>query len=164
VSELASEPIGHSSGAAGLVSRLTALAVDVALLTVAGLAVTTLPSLAWQQLTDRSPGWLAALSGALGAALPTVYFATCWWLTGRTAGGLLVGTVVQRPDGSGLSPLRALARAFLGLVLAPVWLVGLVGVLTDPQRRAWHDRVFGTVVRYSAKTWRDPRPPGTNGV
>jgi len=144
---------------AGLVSRLTGLVIDVAALAAAGLAVTTLPSLAWQQLTGDSPGWLAGLSAAVGALLPTGYFTALWWLNGRTLGGLLVGTVVQRPDGRDLALLQALARAVVGLLLAPVWLVGLVGVLTDPRRRAWHDRLFGTVVRYSTNGWRGTRNP-----
>jgi hypothetical protein len=32
-----------------------------------------------------------------------------------------------------------------------VWLVGLITVLSDDQRQAWHDRVFHTVVRYKVK-------------
>jgi uncharacterized RDD family membrane protein YckC len=144
---------------AGLVSRVTGLVVDVVVLTAAGLAVTTLPTLAWQQLTGGAPGWLAGLSGAAGALLPTGYFTACWWLNGRTVGGLVAGTVVQRPDGRDLALLQALARALVGLLLAPVWLVGLLGVLTDPRRRAWHDRLFRTVVRYSTDGWRGTRSP-----
>lgn len=38
-----------------------------------------------------------------------------------------------------------------GVLLAPLWLFGLSAVLWDGHRRAWHDRIFGTVVRYAGK-------------
>ena len=72
-----------------------------------------------------------------------------WWLASQTVGGLVVGTVVLRPDGSELSLLHAALRAAIGLLLAPVWMVGLLAVLWDGQRRAWHDRLLHTVVRYA---------------
>jgi len=134
---------------AGLVSRLAALVLDVGLLTVAGLAVTVLPGLAWDQVLDRSPGWLTAGSALVAALLPWVYFTTSWWLAGETVGDLVLGLVVCQRDGSRLTLLQAAARALVGLILAPVWLVGLFAILWDRQRRAWHDRLFRTVVCYS---------------
>jgi uncharacterized RDD family membrane protein YckC len=132
---------------AGLVSRLIALVVDVALLTVAGLAISVLPGLAWDEVIGTSPGWLGASSGLLAALLPWLYFTFCWWSTGQTAGGLLIGTGVRRTDGRRVSIALAALRAAIGLALAPLWLVGLVGILWDSRRRAWHDVVFRTVVR-----------------
>lgn len=134
---------------AGLISRVAALAVDVLVLTLASLAVTTLPAVAWQQIIGRLPDWLAVLSTFLGAVLPWVYFTACWWLGGHTVGGLIIGTVVRRTNGCELSLFQAATRALLGLVLAPLWLIGLLGILLDKRRRAWHDRIFRTVVCYS---------------
>ncbi|HEY2948736.1 MAG TPA: RDD family protein [Micromonosporaceae bacterium] len=132
---------------AGLVTRLLGLTVDVGLLTVAGLAVSSLPGLAWQQVLGEPPGWLTGAAGIVATLLPWLYFTATWTLTGRTAGALLVGVRTVRTDGRGLSVWRSAARALVGLLFAPVWLVGLVGTLTDGRRRAWHDRLFGTVVR-----------------
>ena len=133
---------------AGLVSRSIALGVDVALLTVAALAISVLPGLAWDEVIGTSPGWLGASSGLVAAVLPWFYFTFCWWWTGQTAGGVLIGTAVRRNDGRSVSLVRCALRAAIGLALAPLWLLGLLGILWDTQRRAWHDVVFRTVVRH----------------
>ena len=81
--------------------------------------------------------------------VPWAYFTACWWLTGRTVGAAVVGLVVLRGDGEHVRLHVAALRAATGLLLWPLWLAGMAGVLTDPKRRAWHDRLFRTVVRYS---------------
>jgi len=131
---------------AGLVTRLVGLVVDVAVLTVAGLGVSVLPGVAWQQVLGTPPGWLTAGAGIVAAVLPWAYFTVSWALTGRTPGAMVVGARTARAGGARLSFWRAGARALVGLLLAPVWLVGLVGTLGDDRRRAWHDRLFGSVV------------------
>jgi uncharacterized RDD family membrane protein YckC len=136
------------SAYAGLVTRLSALVVDGIVLTIAVPAVANGPPAMWASVTGEAPGWLKAGSQLLAALVPVIYFAVCWWATGQTLGGLVLGTVVRRPDGAHLSPLRAVLRALVCLLLPLVWLVGMVTVLWDPQRRALHDRLFGTVVRY----------------
>ncbi|MGE5827026.1 MAG: RDD family protein [Micromonosporaceae bacterium] len=134
---------------AGLVSRLAALSLDVVVLTVAGLATSSLPGLAWEQVLGEPPGWLTAGAGLVAAALPVTYFTLAWWLTGQTVGDLLLGLVVRHRDGGRTSLPQAFLRAFFGLLIAPIWLVGLIGVLRDERRRAWHDRLFRTVVPYA---------------
>jgi len=143
---------------AGLVSRLSALAVDVVILTVVGLAVSTLPSLAWEQLTGVAPRWVNGVSVVVAAVLPFLYFTLSWATTGQTPGDILLGLVVRERDGGRVGLLRAGLRAFGGLLLPPVWLVGMLAVLWNPERRAWHDRLFGTIVCYVP-----PRRPGTVG-
>lgn len=138
---------------AGLVSRLTTLILDTALLVVATLAVGVLPGLAWNQIFVRTaPGWLTVAATAIAALLPWAYFTGCWWFTGQTVGDLLIGVVVRRRDGHAVSLPQAAARALFGLLLAPLWIVGLLAVLWDDRRRAWHDRVFRTVVPYTVAT------------
>ncbi len=137
---------------AGLVSRVVALLIDVALLTLTALAISTLPELAWQEVLVRAvPGWFSAGVTAAAALVPWAYFAACWWLNGQTIGDLLIGVVVLRSDGQELSFPHAAARSLAGLLLAPLWLLGLFAVLWDERRRAWHDRIFRTVVRYTVK-------------
>jgi uncharacterized RDD family membrane protein YckC len=131
---------------AGLVTRLVGLVVDVVVLTVAGLAVSTLPGVAWRQVLGTPPGWLTGGAGAAAAVLPWAYFTVFWTLGGRTPGAMLVGVHLARDDGGPMSLGRSAVRAAAGLALAPLWLVGLVGTLGDQRRRAWHDRLFGTVV------------------
>lgn len=133
---------------AGIVSRLAGLAIDAALLAVASSVTASGVPAVWATLDGEAPGWLKASSAVLAALLPVVYFTACWWMTGQTLGAVLFGTVVRRPDGRHVGLLRALLRAVVGLAIPVLWLVGMVGVLSDDRRRAWHDRLFGTVVRY----------------
>lgn len=134
---------------AGLVSRLAALTVDAALLAVAvSMIVSGLP-VVWETLTGTTPGWVQGTAGVVGALLPVVYFAGCWWMTGQTVGGLLLGTVVRRSDGRHLGVVRAALRSLVGLLLPVLWLIGMISVLWDGRRRALHDRLFGTVVLYT---------------
>lgn len=146
-------PLDSHRGYAGVVSRTSALAIDIAVLSAATLAVRLLPEVAWEHLIVRdSPGWLTAISAVTAAVLPWAYFTICWWLTGQTLGDMLIGVAVRRRDGRDVSLLQAAGRAAIGLLLAPLWLVGLVVILWDPRRRAAHDLLFGTVVRYFPRT------------
>lgn len=132
---------------AGLVSRLLALGVDAALLTVAVPVVGVLAPALWGALAGSAPQWLRVCSGVLAAVTPFTYFWLCWCTTGRTVGGLLLGTAVRRPDGGRVRVLRAAARAFLGLLFAPLALAGMLLTVVDPRRRALHDLLLRTVVR-----------------
>ena len=143
------EPPAPTRPYAGLISRLAALGTDVLLLAVIEFSVRSLPTLAWEQMVVRpAPGWLSAGSAFLMVLVPWSYFTACWWLSGQTAGGRLFGIAVQLPDGRVPSFARAAGRAAIGLLLPPLWMVGLLATLWDKRRRAWHDRLFGTVVRY----------------
>ena len=136
---------------AGMVSRLSALAIDVVVLLVATIVVRLLPSIAWARVIDRNvPGWLEAAAGTLAIILPWLYFTICWWMNGQTLGDLLIGVSVRHQDGRDISLFRAAIRALVGLTVAPLWLLGLLYMLWDSRRRALHDLVFGTVVPYTS--------------
>jgi uncharacterized RDD family membrane protein YckC len=135
---------------AGLVSRLAALATDITVLMVAGIIIGSLPRMAWQQLILRPvPEWLTTGSAAVAALVPWMYFTALWWLSGQTVGNRLFGIAVRDRHGHVPSFAQSAGRAAVGLWLAPVWMLGLLNVLWDERRRAWHDRLFGTVVRYT---------------
>ena len=137
---------------AGLVSRLAALGIDLSLIALGVAATRLLPPAIWQEIFSRpAPDWLTTGSGAAAAVLPWVYFTSSWWLADQTVGGLVLGIVVLRPDGGELSLLHAAVRAGVGLLFAPVWLVGMLAILWDSKRRAWHDRLLRTVVRYAPR-------------
>jgi uncharacterized RDD family membrane protein YckC len=125
---------------------LAALIVDALVLAVAVPAVALGPPQIWSALIGRSPGWLEVGSRVVATVLPLVYFTAAWWSTGQTLGDVVFGVVVRRRDGTHLGLGRALMRAFVGLLLPVVWLVGLAWIVADDRRRALHDRVFGTVV------------------
>ncbi|GAA1414108.1 RDD family protein [Catellatospora coxensis] len=135
-----------------MVSRVSGLAIDAGMLAIASsLAVSGVPAV-WSALAGQAPGWLKAASAVVAAVLPVVYFTACWWMTGQTLGSLLFGTVVRRTDGRHVGLCRAFLRAVVGLAIPVLWLIGMVGVLTDSKRRAWHDHLFGTVVLYIDRT------------
>jgi uncharacterized RDD family membrane protein YckC len=134
---------------AGLVSRVLALGVDVVALTLGSLIVGGLPVLAWERVVNTSaPQWLQAATYVAAAILPWAYLTAFWWLTGQTLGDIVTGIQVQRIDGGDVSFWHAAIRAAGCLVLVPVWLVGMLAVLWDRRRMAWHDHVFRTTVRY----------------
>jgi uncharacterized RDD family membrane protein YckC len=138
-------------GYAGLVSRTAALGIDVGVLILGSLAVGGLPGLAWEKIiSPKEPTWLNSMAEIVAFLLPWIYFTSFWWLTGQTLGDLVTGIVVVRVNGGDVGFVRAAIRAAGGLLLAPLWLVGLVSVLWDRRRMAWHDHVFRTAVRYSA--------------
>jgi uncharacterized RDD family membrane protein YckC len=130
---------------AGLVSRMLALGVDASLLAVAALVIGLGAPALWSAVDGSAPHWLRAGADVVVAVLPLLYF---WigWVRGRTVGCFLVGVVVRRKNGAPLGTVRAGVRAFVGLMFAPVWLVGMVLTLADPRRRALHDLLLKTVV------------------
>ena len=138
---------------AGLVSRLAALGVDLSLVVAAASAVRVLPEVVWKTITHLPvPGWLLATFGLAAALLPFLYFALCWWLPGQTVGQMLLGIAVRRHNGQEDPTLiQAALRSAFGLALAPLWLVGMAAILWDDKRRAWHDKIFRTVVPYVAR-------------
>jgi uncharacterized RDD family membrane protein YckC len=134
---------------AGLVSRLVALVVDGFVVTLVIVVISGLPSLTWRSLSPLTvPRWLSTATSVIDALIPLVYFTAFWAMTGQTVGDRLMGIVVRRHDGDRISFARSLARAAVGLALAPVWLVGMLQIMGDHDRRAWHDYLLGTDVRY----------------
>jgi len=137
---------------AGLVSRSVALVLDGLVVTLLVLIVATLPEAAWSSLSPRTvPRWLDGATSVIAIAVPLLYFAALWAMTGQTAGGLAAGTVVEHRDGHRLSFPHALARAVIGLAFAPLWVVGMLFIVASSERRAWHDLLTHTDVRYAAR-------------
>jgi len=125
---------------------MAALTIDAIVLTILIPVVANGPPSVWASVAGSSPGWLKTVSQMGAALLPLLYFGLCWCGTGQTLGGMLFGTVVRRPDGEHLHPVRALLRAALGVAFPVIWLVGMILILSDQRRRALHDRLFDTVV------------------
>ena len=135
---------------AGLVSRVAGIAIDVGLLTLGAAATRLLPSAIWQEIFSApAPEWLETAAGIAAVALPWLYLTISWWLANQTVGGLVLGIAVLRSDGGEMSLGHAGLRAAILLLFHPVWIVGLLAVLWDEKRRAWHDRLLRTVVRYA---------------
>jgi uncharacterized RDD family membrane protein YckC len=141
-------PPGREFAHAGVVTRLAAFALDstlVAWLVSQGLSA--LVSLL-DTVLDPAPQWLVAGLSVIAASLFPVYLGVCWWLAGRTVGSWLVGTRVCTPDGRNPGLVRALVRAWVGVLGIIVWVVSGVFSLVDAKRRSWLDRLLHTEVRY----------------
>lgn len=134
---------------AGFVTRLIAIAIDFALLSV---VITTLTVLG--QFVGRSLGvgmWtlrFIALGTALfGAALYVLYFVGLTVLGGQTLGKRLLGIRVLRTDGTRVRLKRSVIR-YVGTWLSLPLLWGYLLVLIDNRRQGFHDKLADTIVIY----------------
>jgi uncharacterized RDD family membrane protein YckC len=139
---------GHYAGA---VSRLFAFAADIGIswgLYVAGVAVlgllTGLISGTTIHVTDYR--WAA---GTTLLAWMFAYFSYQWALGGRTLGMAIFGIRVLRADGVSASAKAAVIRTLTLPLSFALFGLGLLGILVQKERRAFHDLCAGTCVVYS---------------
>jgi uncharacterized RDD family membrane protein YckC len=142
-------PVGRSFAIAGVVSRSVASGIDLAMVSwLVGSGISAIVGIL-NSFLDPVPSWLLAGLSLIGATLAPVYFALSWWLAGRTVAEFMIGLKVTRFDGTKPGPVRAFVRAWLGLPLLFVWVVGLISTFTSPRRHAWLDWASRTEVRYT---------------
>ena len=141
-------PPGREYAHAGAVTRLVAFALDTTLVAwLVSQGLSALVSLL-DTIFDPAPNWLIAGLTAIAASLVPIYLGVCWWLAGRSIGSMVVGTRVCTPDGRNPGLVRALVRAWLGVLGIVVWIISGVFSLFDPKRRSWLDHLTHTEVRY----------------
>ena len=144
------DPTPATAPNAGLFRRLGAMVYDSLLL----LAV----------LFAADAVVVIALGGAVHANNPLhtlylllialLFYAGFWVYAGRTLGMQTWRLRITDAQGGKIGIRQAVAR-FLASLLS--WLPGGLGylwILWDPQRRAWHDRLSGTLIKYVPKPKR----------
>ena len=135
---------------AGLVTRLTAFAIDAAILSLAVATATWLLDVAARAARRFAPP--IDLPSVLLACVPLLivaYHVGFWRASGQTPGKWLMGIRVVTIGGGRLGVGRCCVRLFGYLIsTVPVYL-GFAWIL-GPQRRGWHDRLAGTAVVYVA--------------
>jgi uncharacterized RDD family membrane protein YckC len=142
---------GRQGHYAGAVSRLVAFAADVGaswgLFTLGAAALAFTVQLVTGNNFSLTKHQIASLVAAV--VWEFVYFAYQWTLSGKTIGMAVLGIRVVRTDGSPVGARQAVLRT-LTLPLSFLILgLGFVGILTNRDRHALHDRLAGTAVVYS---------------
>lgn len=143
--------VGRQGHYAGAVSRLVAFGADVGAswgLYTLGLAAL---SFTVQLATNHSFTFGRHRIPALTVLLvwEFVYFAYQWSLNGKTVGMALLGVQVVRSDGTPVGPKQAVIRTLVLPLSIIAFGLGFVGILTQRERRAWHDLAAATCVVYS---------------
>jgi len=147
-----SEPIaGRQGHYAGAVSRLVAFAADVG----ASWGLFTLGAAALSFSIQLVSGTKFSLTNYQIASLVAavvwefIYFAYQWSLSGKTIGMAVLGIRVVRTDGSPIGPRQAVIRTITLPISFLLLGLGFLGILTNRDRHALHDRMAGTAVVYS---------------
>jgi uncharacterized RDD family membrane protein YckC len=71
--------------------------------------------------------------------------------TGKSWGRRLLGiAVTDAVTGKPVSFWRALARNIFAGFVSAIFYLGFIWIVWDRRKQAWHDKVFGTVVKYDA--------------
>jgi uncharacterized RDD family membrane protein YckC len=134
---------------AGFGERLGADIVDGLIGTVLSFAVWLLVDRA---MLGSTTGWMNddRPPTVADAALLAWFLWNLTYLVGKTGhswGRKLVGIKVVDGEGGPIGFWRALGRnLFAAIVSAPLLYLGFLWVLWDPDRQAWHDKVFRTYV------------------
>jgi uncharacterized RDD family membrane protein YckC len=145
------DTVGRQGNYAGGVSRLVAFLIDLGVIWGLYVLGTGAVSLASQLITGHS---LSVSNHQILAVVVLViwgflYFSYQWALSGRTVGMAILGIQVVSADGSPIAGRQAAVRALTLPLSFIVFFLGLLGILTNRERRAWHDRFAGTCVVYS---------------
>ena len=109
----------------------------------------------WPLPCSWSPGTTFTLrSHQLASLISAVvweflYFSYQWALSGKTIGMAVLGIRVVSTDGAAIGPRQAVVRTLVFPLSFVLFGLGFLGILTNRDRHAWHDRIAGTAVVYS---------------
>ncbi len=139
---------------AGFVTRLIAMIIDLLLLSVFVTLVAVLGNFLTQVLPlDRGAKLVIAISSiVVDVGVIIGYFVVLLTFAGQTIGKRVMGVRVVSADGGRIKPGQA-GRRLLGSILSLPLFWGYLIALGDDKRRAFHDRLAGTLVIYS---WPEP--------
>jgi len=149
--EAADRDVSRQGHYAGGVTRLAAYAVDATASTAifsAGVAVFGYAVGLVTGLDFRLSSY-PVVSAGVAALWYFLWFCYPWSVSGRSLGMAVVGIRVVQSDGSHLRPRRAFVRTVTLPLSLLAFGLGLVGIITDPRHRAWHDRFADTAVVYA---------------
>ncbi len=149
VRRLIGRPRRQPTNHVGLITRSVAALCDAVILDGIFLVTAALLGLVVSALGDPNGVSTAGIVFGLGAwiAFGSLYLLIFWSLAGQTPGMRLISIRIEDYDSSPELGLRRAFRRLVGLALAVIpFGLGLLGVLTDDDRRGWWDRLAGTDV------------------
>lgn len=134
---------------AGFVTRLLALAIDLAILVATVTTVTVVGQFIGTSLgvSTNTLRFVALLTAGFAVLLYVFYFVGANVFGGQTVGKRIMGVRVVTLDG-GRVKLGASIRRGIGMLLSLPLFWGYLIVLVDNRRRGFHDRLGGTIVIY----------------
>jgi uncharacterized RDD family membrane protein YckC len=141
---------------AGLITRLTAAAIDIALLAGAlviasALLASIIPTVFGGGEDGLGPIAIILLS-LIGFLIGGSVFVTFWSLIGQTPGMRFLGIRLEAEGSREIGFSRAVRRLFaIPLSVIPL-AAGYIAIIFSPTRRAWHDHIAGTAVVYDEST------------
>ena len=139
--------------AAGFVTRLVAISIDLILMVLVSAFIIWFGGLL-DSVADAigdNPINLAALAALSVPFVTGGYFVFLWWISGATLGNWIMGIRVVSTSGGSLTLWQALKRLFGYIVSTLALWIGFLWVLIDRDRRGWHDYIASTWVVY---TWQ----------
>ena len=138
---------GHYAGA---ISRLAAIACDIAIAWVALLLIVGGISVAVALIVGHPIHWTPYrwLGLAIIVIWYPLYFAYQWSLSGKTLGMALFGLRVVTVDGADITGRQAILRTVTLPFAIAFFALGLFGIVLRTDHRGWADRVAKTCVVY----------------
>jgi len=134
---------------AGFVTRLVAFVIDLAINALVSSVLTVVGQFVGRSLGARQSTLvlLAAITTVSGFLFLFAYAVLLTALGGQTVGKRIMGLRVVRTDGTRVKLWPAIKR-FIGYILSTPFFWGYLLVLIDNRRRAFHDKLAGTMVIY----------------
>ena len=136
---------------AGSASRFAAYLIDLVASTVIYWLALQLISFVVEIVTGSPVSWHRSniVVLILYVVWEFLYFSYQWSLGGRTIGMALVGIKVVKTDGSPVGARQAVIRTLTLPLSFLIFGLGFLGILTNRNRHALHDRLAHTGVVYS---------------
>ena len=149
-------PPGRRFRNAGAVTRGVALAIDLTMVSfIVGVGGSTLISFL-QNFRNPIPESISAAIALVSLMVLPSYFALSWWFIGRTIAETFCGVRVSKLGGRPIGFWAALSKAWLMMLLLPIWIVAMIPSAFNKDRRGWLDRVSRSEVLYVSRVLWDP--------
>lgn len=150
-------PVGRSYPYAGFVSRGVALTLDlsvVGFLVGTGIAMITRIVQSW---VDPVPSWVNVSLALVGLCVAPTYLALCWVWFGQSIGDGIFGVRLNRVEGGHMRLVPAFIKAFVGVLMLPLWVLGMITSPFSSKRQGVLDMLTRTDSTYlSRELWVPP--------